>query len=903
MTPSLKLSTKGLPAAFLLSLLAFFPILGVVALSISELAEASEARASIREIETAVDDAILTSELRASLFDERNWSVAVLGMAELGIPIALAESFIVLDHGLLEVLDVAKAETDRLLIAIESAGVLSPELTSELHAEVATLRASDMSSGDLLFQYEHLQYLANAGSKETFERVEMLAGNLENGAALLDATKVVLAADQARVLIAEEQSGYLRTQVYLGEEPIMSHRDLIDYVTGYEDAMQVLQSLPGKDSAAADAVRELKSDPDVADFERVINSVITQALLGGVRPQSSTLTQLLDSTQELTDTLSAAVTSADVHATLLYAAQTDLHTETDFLLSGIQQRTRRATAIGAVFLVVSLGAVLGGIRSIVRPLNRLADAATDLSSGTDRNVLFEGGPVEVRAAADAIHEAGLNLRLAERQAQSLSRGSVEDESLATQVPGELGSSLQEAVRTLTLSIRQSQEYRTQLAFEANHDGLTQIANRTASLANLAEALQAAEQTGDQVAVLFIDLDRFKQVNDRFGHRAGDHVLRTVAHRLQAEIRDTDHAGRLGGDEFVVIANPIKDVAEVVNLAERLIERVCAPMEWEESVVSVGASIGIGLSSAYSDPLSDHLMSDADLAVYQAKGLGSGRVEVCSDDLRERVSRKAVHAAALRSALDHHEFVVHYQAVVSPDRGKVMSLEALVRWDRPGHGILAAESFIDFAERSALIVEIDRRVLDLVLAQLDAWSADPVLGGLPVSVNVSGRNLASEDFVESVLNRLDKSRVDPGRLILEVKENSLFENIDEHAAKLQRLREEGLHVAVDNFGTGYTSLARLRYLPIDILKIDSSFVAHVVGSPDDRALVQMIVDTGHLLGATILAEGVETPEQADQMRRLGSDELQGYLFAQPQPATDLGAAIVDLDPTLLGLSES
>jgi EAL domain-containing protein (putative c-di-GMP-specific phosphodiesterase class I) len=210
----------------------------------------------------------------------------------------------------------------------------------------------------------------------------------------------------------------------------------------------------------------------------------------------------------------------------------------------------------------------------------------------------------------------------------------------------------------------------------------------------------------------------------------------------------------------------------------------------------------------------------------------------------------------------------------------------VRWDRPGHGLLEASSFIELAGHSDLIIEIDRQVLDIVSKQLVEWSSHPLLGKIPISVNVSGRNLSSEGFVDGIIERIEKRGLDPTRLTLELKENTLFENLGLHAPRLQRLRDAGIKIAVDNFGTGYTSLAQMRDLPIDILKIDSSFVRTVTRSSTDRDLIKMIMATGQILGATILAEGVETVEQAEQMIALGTDEMQGYLFSRSLPAEEL-----------------
>jgi diguanylate cyclase (GGDEF)-like protein len=383
-----------------------------------------------------------------------------------------------------------------------------------------------------------------------------------------------------------------------------------------------------------------------------------------------------------------------------------------------------------------------------------------------------------------------------------------------------------------------------------------------------------------LALLFLDIDGFKSINDAYGHHVGDVALRTIAQRLAASIRRGDLAGRLGGDEFVVVAEPVADLEEAVALSNRILEVVTAPITFEGITITPSASIGIGLADG--TLTADELLRDADLAVYRAKSLGKGRVDVCDEDLRNEVQERSSLEHALRAALANDEFVMFYQPTIDPRSRDITSLEALIRWDRPGVGIVGPDQFIPTAERSDLILDIDRWVLRQVAAQLAEWGGRQTLRALPVAVNISGRHLGSGTLLHDVESALAGHDVDHHLLIVEVTETALFEDMATAARELTQLRATGVRIALDDFGTGYMSLSHLRALPVDILKIDRSFVASMASDTED-SLIRLIVDTGHLLGAVVTAEGVETEMQAQQLTEMGNDFLQGYLFSRPVDA--------------------
>jgi diguanylate cyclase (GGDEF)-like protein len=419
-----------------------------------------------------------------------------------------------------------------------------------------------------------------------------------------------------------------------------------------------------------------------------------------------------------------------------------------------------------------------------------------------------------------------------------------------------------------------EQFRRQLAHEAQHDALTGLPNRKACLERLASRLR----DDSALAALFIDLDGFKDVNDDYGHQAGDAVLMATARRLEQSVRQGDHVGRLGGDEFLVIAEPVGNQEEAIQLAERLMAALIAPIDAGPAWVRVEASIGIALPSAYQrEP--DELIREADLALYEAKGSGRGRVVLCDDRLLASKDEQVAMEAALRRAIQEDELTLYYQPIVAAADHRIVGLEALVRWVQPGRGLVGPDRFIPVAERSELITSLDRWVVAAVARQIDHWRHDPALSAISISVNLSGRTLGSDDVVDDILTPLAANHVDPARIVVEVTESAVLDDLELAGQRLGQLQAAGIKVAIDDYGTGYTSLAHLRALPIDVLKIDRTFV-------DDEAqgrLTKLIVDTGHLLGAVVTAEGVETAAQAQLLRSLGADRLQGYLFGKPLPA--------------------
>lgn len=377
--------------------------------------------------------------------------------------------------------------------------------------------------------------------------------------------------------------------------------------------------------------------------------------------------------------------------------------------------------------------------------------------------------------------------------------------------------------------------------------------------------------------MFIDLDDFKRVNDTYGHAVGDEVLRATARRMSDVARGGDLLARIGGDEFLLVAEDLAGLTEASTLAERIVDALLSPICVDDMEFHVGACAGIAIAQDGDDPLT--LLRNADLAAYTAKRRGPGGIDVYDEALQRKLVERAEVEDALAVALrSDDQLRLEYQPIVDATTGELASAEALLRWDRPGHGRVRPDAFIPIAEASKLIIEIDRWVLNAATAQLAAWSEMPDFEDVSVSINVSGRHILDPKFVSTVEQAIELSGCRADRLIVEVTETVLVDDLARAATQLAALRELGVRVAVDDFGTGYTSLAHLRSLPIDEIKIDRSFVSGLPDATDDHRLIQIVCDLARHLGVPIVAEGVETEAQRDMLEEIGCQMLQGYLFS-------------------------
>ena len=432
----------------------------------------------------------------------------------------------------------------------------------------------------------------------------------------------------------------------------------------------------------------------------------------------------------------------------------------------------------------------------------------------------------------------------------------------------------------------------ELAHQAFHDSLTGLTNRAVFRDRVDHALARGSRQGQRLAVLLLDLDGFKMINDSLGHDAGDELLVAVGRRLQACGRSSDTVARLGGDEFAILLEDEVDDARARTVATRLLQQLAAPFEVRGREVFVRASVGIALSAEGVAAQTDELIRNADTAMYAAKAGGRGRYEVFQPVMHERALEQFEVQADLQRALVRNEFTVHYQPIVDIATGRIQAMETLIRWRHPTRGLLPPYDFIRVAEETGLIVPIGRWVLTEACRQTVAWRERyPEAENLRVSVNLSTRQLLEPDLVDSVRHALQQTGLHPSALILELTEGSLMQNVTETAVKLQGLKAIGVGLAIDDFGTGSSSLGYLRTFPIDLLKIDKSFVDEVtaVGS-EGPALVRAIIELAQTLHLETVAEGIELTEQLDELRSAGCRSGQGFLFARPLEADAMAELI-------------
>jgi diguanylate cyclase (GGDEF)-like protein len=420
-----------------------------------------------------------------------------------------------------------------------------------------------------------------------------------------------------------------------------------------------------------------------------------------------------------------------------------------------------------------------------------------------------------------------------------------------------------------------------LAHQADHDTLTDLPNRRAFLDRLGRALAATARTDRHVLVLFLDLDRFKVVNDSLGHRAGDELLRTVAERLRTAVRPGDTVARFGGDEFTMLCEDIHDEAHALRVVERVRAALEQPFPLAGNELFATGSIGIALGRGR-DESPEALVENADAAMYRAKDRGGNCVELFDSAMRDRAVRRLALSSALHRAVERDEFRVAYQPTVRLATGEVDGVEALVRWDRPGHGVVAPLDFVPLAEENGLIVPIGAYVLEQACRQARRWTDAATGPGPSVSVNLSARQLVDPGLVPAVEAALDTTGVDPASVSLEITESVLMGDVAAIGTVLTELKALGLRLLVDDFGTGYSSLTYLRRFPVDGVKIDRSFVGGLGTSADDEAIVRAVIALAHGLGLVAVAEGVETQEQVEHLVDLRCDLAQGYHLGRPAP---------------------
>jgi diguanylate cyclase len=564
-------------------------------------------------------------------------------------------------------------------------------------------------------------------------------------------------------------------------------------------------------------------------------------------------------------------------------------------LTELQSRLRRYAL--AVLLLMGVGAVAALLLAmrfqavIARPILALATAAKSVSQREDYAVRVTPlGSDEIGGLTEAF-----NGMLAQIQIRD---GALQDAQ--HQLEERVQQLLQEVSdrKLAQAALRESEE---QLRHQAFHDALTGLPNRALLNDRLALALAHAHRNLSRLAVMFLDVDRFKLINDSLGHSVGDELLRQVAARLASSLREGDTLARLGGDEFILLLPGVGEDAAAAKVAGKLLLALREPFHLEERELFLSASIGISVYPLDgTDP--ENLVKNADVAMYRAKEQGRDNYQLYRADLHMRALKRMTLESQLRAAVGRDEFRVYYQPIVDLPTGEIVAAEALVRWEHPERGLVLPAEFISVAEETGLILAVGGWVLRTACLEAQNW----VTRGLPpvrISINLSARQFQQDDFVRQVADVLAETGLDPARLELEITESVAMDNADHTVEILQRMQELGVRLTIDDFGTGYSSLSYLKRFPLHALKIDRSFVQDIATDPRNAAVAQAIVALGHGLSIDVIAEGVETEEQRTLLQAQGCQALQGYLFSRPLPPHRFSALLRPRMVAELGVAET
>jgi diguanylate cyclase (GGDEF)-like protein len=455
---------------------------------------------------------------------------------------------------------------------------------------------------------------------------------------------------------------------------------------------------------------------------------------------------------------------------------------------------------------------------------------------------------------------------------------------------QLGRLSRELARSRQEAVEEQVEHAKRVEYLAFHDGLTGLPNRSLFSKLLTQSINNAKRYNRKLAVLFLDLDRFKQINDTLGHEAGDDLLKEVARRLQSCLRESDTVARMGGDEFMAILPELADENYSATVAKKILAAVAEPFTLAGQEYRVTVSVGISTHPQDGED-EQTLTKNADIAMYLAKQEGKNNFKFYSDKLNANSLERLSLESGLRHALENNEFELHYQAKRDSRNGQITGMEALLRWNHQDLGTVAPMKFIPVAEESGLIVPIGKWVLRTACAQNVAWQKQ----GLPrmsISVNMTARQFFDDHLVRDLKAILKETGMAPDLLELEITESLLMRDVDKTLSILNELKNMGILIAIDDFGTGYSSLTTLQQFPLNTIKIDRSFIKNVAKSPGDKALTEAIIAMGRALSLTVVAQGVETKAQADFLRKKSCDEFQGFYFYKPVPANEVPGLLRD-----------
>ncbi len=856
-----------------LVLIAIIPLTALVALSAPVVATAHSQMDTTKAARAAVRSAGMSMQLDADVAAEESYSLAKVTLSH--SPSSLSEGSAQLARLITKKLTSAQQATDMALSSMPLAE--AQKVSAPLYTQRAQLAAGSATLGGEI----RLSGEAFAAAESWASQLLLNAGELILNVPSQQRTALSLLASVDVLGVVETSTGQLMAlSEAWSSTPAQRPKATLALALARSQGEFDLagQSLATSGVPQLEATwKAFTASSSYSGFGDLVNRVSSLAQTGGATTGGNSLSATsfaegLSSTSGYWSTLQglsakAAASSLDAISALSTAAAI---------------RFWLWLFVVVLAVVLALGGAVTVARGISNPLERLASAALAVVRGSlEVEYLAPVGPRETVLVADAFNSLMSNLRLLEAKSEALSRCDLDNELLDSPLPGRIGAALQGSFRALADSVRERTELQERLAFEATHDALTGLTNRSALVEHLERLLERADEHPRTVAVFYMDLDNFKRANDLHGHRCGDHVLRQVGRRLTSTTRSHDLVARIGGDEFVVVADGISSLREAEYLALRFVACLSEPVKWESLSLEVGTCVGIALSAGPCVGALD-LLARADLALYQAKQRGGSSIGVFDEEVQQRLAISDGVERDLRDELagDAGGLTLFYQPLVSTNM-ELCGLEALIRWQRADHGPMSPGEFIPVAEASDLIVDLDNWVLHAVMRQMHEWKDHPVLGSLNVAVNISGRHLRGKRLIGDLRSAVEATGVTPDRITLEITETVILNDLESVASQLTEVHDLGFGVAVDDFGTGYTSLAHLRHLPVDTIKIDRSFVSGVTDS-DAACLVRLISDLARSLDMTTVSEGVETPEQLEALREIGTDALQGFLIARPMP---------------------
>ena len=631
--------------------------------------------------------------------------------------------------------------------------------------------------------------------------------------------------------------------------------------------------------------RALRSNPSSARFDTAID----QLLAGGTSAIAPT-----DLTQ-LAGLVSSGFARSLAHYNVFEAASVDAAAAARVASEDASRELERYTLGVALMVVATVGLLALVSRSIRRPLRRLAYVAERVNSGNLAGVKMppSRGPREVRVVGAALADLVDGLKIVAQQTDALAVGDLDAPALAVHMPGQLGVSLRESVKTLSISMSERDRLYARLRHEATHDSVTGLPNRSALLDNITVALERYRGRVASLGLLVIQLDGLRRANDVHGHDVGDAVLAEAGRRLTEAASGYAEVARLGDDEFIVVGED-ETLAELTELGERIVAAFASPVEVSGRVLYVTACVGIARAVDASTTRAE-LMRGASIAARRARTLGQRRVEVFNDDLRGVLARSAELERELATALAAQELTFELQPVWDLKEHRASGFEALARWTRADGTKVSPADFIAAAELSDLVIELDNFVMMSAAQTIATWNIEHG-SDFTIAVNISGRHLLTRRVIDDVRNTLEVTGLRPDRMVIEITETVVLTDLDIATGHLAELRTLGVRIAIDDFGSGYTSLVHLRTLPADILKIDRAFIAEL-DTVEGQSLMKLLVEAAHTLDLGVVAEGVETLQQLQRLEQLHCDEVQGYYLGRPMPVAEADALFVSSLPTV------